>query len=421
MRRLPRSTRTWLLAASLVVLFALAGAVVISVLPSGGPVPGAPPSVVGTRIAILTGTATPITATVAVTATPAITVAPPLTPTLVVSSTATLTPTIVSPPPSPATLVLEGLTIPARKAAFIRNKDVWVVESGRGEQALTTYGDVEAIFGWNKDATMLLFGRGRKQQGVHVGDTTELWLADLSAKTYKQLTMGSNVHTAAWSPADNRIAYCEHDGMLRIAGVDGKPVQQLSGATCFFSWSSDGINIAAVTFTPESIKETNVEIYDFLTIWQLAGGQTLQIKTERGLVYDPIWSMDSQAVIFQLARAGVPQSVWHVADVATGVVKQLEGTPKVVADFVSRSPRADIVAFRVEKTIYTMEFSGKVQAIDLGRSPIWLPGGNRVIYRGSDEKMRVAERDLASPALVEAGGTVMANGLYSSPDYFLAR
>ncbi len=419
MRSLPRSTRKWLPVASLVVLFALLGALAVNVLP-GGPAPGAPPSVVATPIALVTGTVTSPAATPSISLTPPITVtltaAPPLTPTLITASTAILTPT------SPATLVLEGITIPARKAAFIRNKDVWVAESGRGEQALTAYGDVEAIFGWNKDATMLLIGRGRKVQGPHIGDTTDLWLIDSAAKSAKPLTSGSKVHSAAWSPVDDRIAYCERGtplNVLSVADVAGKVLRQLSNAVCFFSWSPEGSSIAVVTATPESVADTNVEIYDFLTIWQLADGHTLQIRTASGLIYDPTWSMDSRTVIFQLAKAGIAQSVWHVADGTTGASQQLPNTPKIIADFVSRSATVDLLAFRIDQNIYAMDFGGQIQVLSAGKAPTWLPNGKTIIYRDKAGKLTLLTHDLGSAPRQGRGRSRSAIGLYSPPDYFL--
>ncbi|MBI5879638.1 MAG: hypothetical protein HZB53_18465 [Chloroflexi bacterium] len=114
MRALPRSTRTWLPVVALVVLFALVGAFVVSVLPGGGSAPGAPPSVIATRIAIVTGTATSITATVALTptATATLTVAP------VVSTTATATPkpTATTAPTATATIAANPVLTTTRSA-----------------------------------------------------------------------------------------------------------------------------------------------------------------------------------------------------------------------------------------------------------------------------------------------------------------
>ncbi len=343
-----------------------------------------------------------------------------LTPTRVVTATVPALP-VTPTPAGPSIIVLEGVIIQARKAAFLRNKDLWVIESGRGERAVTTFGDVSAIFGWNKDATMLLFGRGRKTQRAHVGDTTELWMINVATNAARQLTVGSNVRTAAWSPIDDRIAFCEQDNALKVAGVDGKISQQLSNAMCFFAWSPDGASIAAVTITPESIDERNVEIYDFLTIWQPVNGTARVFKTERGLIYEPIWSMDGKSLIFQLSKSGSPQSLWHVADVLAGLVRQIQGSPKIVADFVSRSPRADVLVYRADGVIYAMDFLGQLQIVDSGRSPVWLPSGKTVIYRSNDGRLKVGQRDFASPMPIEAGGSLRAIGLYSQLDYFLAR
>lgn len=429
-----RAPWRWLLLAALVVLFALVGAFFFGAVPSTGVQIAAQPSSVATSLARATGiptitltqtatrvlTVSPLLApTIAITPTSSATAKPSPTPSAIVSATIAPTPTIVSTPTLPAAIVLEGITIPARKAAFLRNKDVWVAEGGRSEQAVTTFGDVEAIFGWNKDATLLLFGRGSKSQATDIGATTELWLFNAATKVSRQITSGSNVHSAAWSPVDDRFAYCEQGMALTVSDTNGKVLSRLSNAVCFFSWSADGSNIAIVTATPESIAETNVEIYDFLTIWQLTSGHTLQIKTGRGLVYDPIWSMDSHTVVFQLATTGVPQSVWHVADATTGSTQQLMGTPKIIADFVGRSPGADVLIFRVDQTIYAMDFAGKLQTVDSGKSPTWLPNGKTIIYRDATGKLKLMTRDLVAAVHQSTGGGHSAWGLYSPPDYFL--
>ncbi len=415
MRSFPRSPRTWLLAASLVVLFALAGAVVVSVF-LGGPAPGAPPSVVATRIVIGTGTVRPITTAVALTPTAAValTVAPLLTPTLVVSSTATRTPTIVSPPVPPATLVLEGLTIPARKAAFIRNKDVWVVESGRGEQALTTYGDVEAIFGWNHDGTRLLLGRGRKKHAGDMSDTTELWLLELSPRQARQLTTGSDVHVAAWSPLDDRIAYCEQDNGLTLIDLSAQVLSHSEKVLCGFTWSPDGSMIVAEDYVQPP--QPGFYIEDTRLIVINTRDATRTVLAQLGGYYGAVWSVDGKRFLFQWQKPNHPwgESPWNLADVVARTIKHVDVSPWYASVGPLRSPRADLVGFSIGDSIYVIDFDGKTQFSAAAQRPAWItwaPNGSTLIYRDVDGKLTAKEFPVP-PASPGVGGGMPAPALY---------
>lgn len=339
---------------------------------------------------------------------------PAVTPTLSITATIpAVTPTVVPTPPP--TIVLEGLTIQARKAAFLRNKDLWVVESGRGEQAITTFGDVEAIFGWNQDGTKLLLGRGRKKQAGDMSDTTELWLLEWSTRQARQLTTGSNVHIASWSPVDDRVAYCEQDNGLKVIDLTGKVLNQVAKVLCVFTWSPDGTLIAAETFVQPPKPGFYIEDTRLVVI-NLKDGTSI-VLAELGAYYGFVWSLDGKRFLFQWSRANRPlgESLWHLADVAARTVQRIDVSPASAAVGPMRSPHTEIVAYSIGDTIYVMDFTGKSLLNVKVKQPTWAawaPNGSTLVYRGVDGKLATREFTMP-PSNPIVGGGMPAPALYN--------
>ena len=110
-----------------------------------GPQATVPTSVI---IEVQPGTSTPVLPYPPPTEVQPVTQAPELLPvTQVPELLPTLTP-VVSPP------FPETPPLPAGKAATLHNGNIWLVAPGRGPETLMDFGDVTAIFGWNRDGTL---------------------------------------------------------------------------------------------------------------------------------------------------------------------------------------------------------------------------------------------------------------------------
>ncbi len=326
----------------------------------------------------------------------------------------TSTPVVSAPFP-------ETPPLPAGKAATLHNGNIWLVEPGREPEALTDFGDMAVIFGWNRDGTLLLFGRGRVEQTEFVGDTTELWVFDVNARQARQLTTGSLVKSAAWSPVDDQIAYCELGDVLTVVTVDGEKLHQLEQAICTFTWSPDGLAISLPTYTPDMIDSDGLK-YTVLAAWWLSN-DTLQVfsdSKDEGQGW-PVWSIDSKRILFvrdYYESSKQELSGLHVVDVAGGQIQRLEGKT-VSAEELTRSPRSDLVAYRIGPDIFVTDFEGRAKIVGQGRSLLWLSDGKTLLYRALDGKFQVATFD--TQVLESAvGGQRPVTGLYIQPEYFFA-
>jgi hypothetical protein len=329
----------------------------------------------------------------------------------------TLTPTPIPQAPLPS----EDLSRLMGRAATLRDGNVWLLEPDRKPEALTDFGDVAAIFGWNYDGTMLLFGRGRVKQPEFVGDTTELWVLDANTRQARQLTTGSIVKTAGWSPVDDRIAYCELGDVLIVSDLDGKMYHKLEMVICDFTWAPDGSAIAVETYTPDMIDLDGLK-YTVMAVWWLTD-EKLQVfsdaKDEAN--YWPVWSMDGKRVFYERSFNDPKEqelSGRYVYDVTSGQAKRLEGTV-ISSQEISRSPRADLITYRIGVDIYISDFDGQSEIVAQGRSPLWLPDGKTLLYRTEDSGFQtiVASDKVIGPVV---GGQQPATSLYIQPEYFFA-
>jgi hypothetical protein len=329
------------------------------------------------------------------------------------------------PPPeeTPAQPSVEMLSLRQGTAVTLSGQDILLLRPEIKPSPITTSGDIAVIFGWNHDGTKLLFGRGRTVQAEFVGDTTELWVIDIETQQEKQLSPAI-VSSAQWSPVDDRIAYCElreAGHVLVVTDLDGKELNQLAGVICTFSWSPEGTGIAVATYTPEMI-DTDGLAFTVLSIWDLSSDRAQPILDQSGEVHArPIWSTDGRQVMFLRSyhqdASKQSESGIYVADLMEGVIRSVANPDGVVQE-MSRSPRADKVAFRVGTDIFLLNFDGEVEAVGKGHSILWLPDGETLVYRDADNKFQTGMIDVEVMES-EIGGSNFAANLYTNPEYYI--
>jgi hypothetical protein len=332
----------------------------------------------------------------------------------------TIQPTSVPSPTTPAEGP-ETPPVPGRAATLFKG-DVWLVEKDRVPEAMTSVGDVAAIFGWNWDGTKLLIGRGRHVLGGDIGDTTELWLLDRASQQMKQLTATNLVAGVGWSPVDDRVAYCERGDVLTVVTLDNQVLHQRKNIGCSFTWAPDGSAMAVETYTPDMVAEDGLK-YSILAVWQLSD-ETLRLFSDAKdeSQYWPVWSTDGLRILFQrdfYEPSKQKESGWYIAEVNSGVLRRVEGTPAYTPEEIRRSPRADLVAYRVGPDLYVMDFEGRIDFTAPGHSSLWAPDGKTLFYRGTDNRFQVAvlESEVMDSAV---GGAWPSPGLYTEPEYFFA-
>ncbi|RMF32281.1 MAG: hypothetical protein D6759_08690 [Chloroflexi bacterium] len=307
------------------------------------------------------------------------------------------------------------------RAATLWQGDIWLVEQGRAPRPLTHLGDVAAIFGWNQDGSRLLFGRGRIERPHLVGDTTDLWIADVGTQQVTQLTASGKVKAASWSPVDDRIAYCELGDVLTVVTPEGEALHRLEFAICDFTWSPDGSVISLPTYTPSMVDIDGLKA-TVLLVWWLEDGKLQTVSDSEDETHAwPIWSTNGQRILF-LRDYYAPDeqmlSGGYIWDVLSNQVKYLEGVSPS-AEEMSRSPRSDLVAYRMGFDIFVMDFEGRIEPVGRGRSLLWLPDGRTLLYRDMNGNFQTVTLDVE---VVESavGGQRPAPGLYLQPEYFFS-
>lgn len=340
---------------------------------------------------------------------------PTVTPLLTATSMPEVTPSAAPLPEQPP--LPEGFY-----AVTIHNGNIWLVTPQKAPEALTTTGDITVIFDLNRDHTRLLFGRVRVEQPEYVGDTTALWVLDMSTREIRQVIPDDTIKTALWSPVDDRIATCDLDHTLKVMDLEGKVLNQLERVICGFSWSPDGSSIAVGTYTPEIEALADLK-WAGLTVWSPVDGTMAYFGENNGQVHDeaPLWSIDGEQILFQRIYYQPEDmqglSGLHVVDIASGQIERLD-SPSLIVQDLSRSPRADIVVFQDQSHIFVTDFEGHIEEVGPGASPLWLPDGATILYRTLEGELALIGLDIAIQEST-FGGQVIAPSFYSSPEYFI--
>ncbi len=327
--------------------------------------------------------------------------------------TATPTPAATPTPPLPVP-TLVPLQVPpeiltGEKIAFLKDKDVWLINvASRAQAQATTSGNVAHLFGWSHDGSQLLIGVGKRPvpPETDMPGGTDLWVVDIQSGQARQLTQDLEVRSAAWSPGDNQIAYVVRQGGLYVANSDGTNITKMVDKALAHTpaWSPDGMKIAFI-LPPPTWEGGLVEKYD-IAVLSLADGSIVQLTSSAWTNFHPIWSLDGQKILFESDREHTPDTgLWYVMNADGSRLQHLEKLSLLSSMNVDRSPIADQVAFEVEGNIWVMDFDGNALKVVEGSNPSWSPDGSKLIYVGKDSRMWIINVDgTGSRKLSEAGG-----------------
>ena len=167
-----------------------------------------------------------------------------------------------------------------------------------------------------------------------------------------------------------------------------------------------------------------------LDIWlqQTAGGEPIPLTSDSADEFEPSISPDGTQVVFRSNRDGG----------GIYVVPSLGGAPRLLAPRGYRprfSPDGKRVAYwlgqehvpgsteRSKVLVAPVEGGGAVE-VGFGRSPVWSPGGNRLLYLGTRDSPGVPEWVLATldgeePSLTSAMEVLRQSGLAGDPSILL--
>ena len=302
---------------------------------------------------------------------------------------------------------------PNVKAVTLHNGDIWLQQGEEAAAAITSFGDVFVIFGWNFDGSKLLFGKGRVVQSHLVGDTTELWMLDVNTGQTQQLTTSNAVKTASWSPVDDRLAYCELGFVLTVMDLSGEKLHQLEEVLCHFTWAPDGMAIAVADYTPDMDAGDGLK-YTVLAVWWLADHHLQMFSDAKDENHSfPVWSIDGRSILFHRSGSNPQEEEGlYVADVASGEMKYLEGTTFHAWQQISRSSRANLVAYQAGNEIMIIDFSGNIRFAEVGNSPLWLPDGKTLFYQTEEGSFQVVEIDVKDALETGVGGQFSSYSSY---------
>jgi dipeptidyl aminopeptidase/acylaminoacyl peptidase len=320
---------------------------------------------------------------------------PPVTLTL---PTATPTPAVTPPLPVPTLVPLrvppEILT--GEKIAFLKDKDVWLINvASRVQAQMTTSGNVAHIFGWSHDGSSLLLGIGEwpVPPETDIPRGTNLWVIQADGTKATQLADGLEVLTAAWSPVSEQIAYSTRDGDLYLIKSDGTEGRQLVAKVVNggLAWSPIGTELAYVQLQQPG----DLAVMD-IAIIRIVDGSVRQLTSKAWENTDPQWSLDGQKILFQSNRTGtLDGGLWWImnADGSSPSHLELPQPFPYRGVWVSKSPTTDQITFTDGEDIWIIDFKGKSQKVAVGSDPRWSPNGSKLAYVGKDNGIWIVNTD----------------------------
>jgi TolB protein len=278
---------------------------------------------------------------------------------------------------------------PGTQLAFVRDGQIWRVNSDGSDAIRLTAGPTDADPAWSPDGRRIAFARSERRDGWD-RTLSAIYVMDADGSNAVRLTEGSYHHQPAWSPDGRRLAFaslCQDDvvvqGCVLIASTDPGEATRLRvgwprGRHEWPAWSPDGTRIAFASdwVAYDFVSDIYVATLGAARIDQLTF--TFGAPTSPGY-YQPAWSPDGRA----LAVVRCPDS-FVPCDESFLSVMNADGSDE--RDLTSArgfarptwSPDGRTIAFASGGSIRWIRADGSERGgiIGDGESPSWRPSAS---------------------------------------------
>ncbi len=283
---------------------------------------------------------------------------------------------------------------------------------------------LEAVVATERPRSLVLGPDRRRAVFIQDRDTSDVWLLDLADPVPQRVTTGRDPYRY-WedaepqlSPGGTQVAYQE-EGAVKLAPTDGGPPRTVLAAAGSPLWIDDATLLVSVERAEDH--SSRLAVADVADPWprRLAGR-----REDHGDEWGADVSPDGSRVAYVFSpRDDLKRSELRVADVATGAVHVLTGTPGMADRSPRWSPDGATLAFVSERSgrwaVHLVGADGdgerRLTTDDADWSELrWHPDGSRLVgVRGEENAFAVATVDVATGAVRE----LAPGGCWSAPDW----
>ena len=283
---------------------------------------------------------------------------------------------------------------------------------------------LEAVAATERPRSLVLGPDRRRAVFVQDRETSDVWLLDLADAVPRRLTTGRDP-MPFWedtppqlSPDGTHVAYAE-EGAVKLAPADGGPPRTLLAEAGSPLWIDDATLLVSVERAEDD--SSRLAVTDARDGWPR---RLADSREDHGDEWGADVSPDGTRVAYVFTpRDDLKRSEIRVADLATGAVRALTGTPGMTDRGARWSPDGATIAYVSERSgwwaVHLVGADGggdrqlTTDAADWSELQ-WHPDGQRLVgVRGEENAFALATVDVATGAVEE----LAPGGCWGNPDW----